>query len=275
MSATGGVSDDGTGTRRADARNRSPPRSGRWLNCRAELKLTRPRRGSRNRWRAARLCRRPSAGRRDRRPGRERPVRYRRRHLRSRSVQPYQQSSSIGAGAPRAGTHRELRRGAIRGSMLSGSGLIWEHLSCAVMRLQTWGDRASGDLITRRSRVRIPPPLLRKARKSGPFGVKGPVRKERRGANLVHFGPVCWCRPARGQLRLHEHTFLARGCRGDARSAEVLGLRASRQGRIPTVALGRYRRFRPEAIESLDRAARGRPAPPRRLSDRPGCGELS
>ena len=64
----------------------------------------------------------------------------------------------VRADRPRAaGTMRHLRRGAIRGSMLSGSGLIREHLRRAAAGL---GGPGSGDLITRRSRVRIPPPLL-------------------------------------------------------------------------------------------------------------------
>ena len=43
--------------------------------------------------------------------------------------------------------------------------------------------------------------------------------------------------------------------------AELLGVptswvyEQSRKGRIPTVTLGRYRRYRPEAIEACERAA--------------------
>jgi hypothetical protein len=43
------------------------------------------------------------------------------------------------------------------------------------------------------------------------------------------------------------------GSRGRVRAgrAEVLGLRESRRGLIPIVELGRYRRFREEAIERM------------------------
>src|ERR671918_595909 len=55
-------------------------------------------------------------------------------------------------------------------------------------------------LITRRSRVRIPPPLLRRARECGPFWLKGPVRRERRRTGVLE--PSWLYKPSRrGCLR--------------------------------------------------------------------------
>jgi hypothetical protein len=85
------------------------------------------------------------------------------------------------------------------------------------------------------------------------FVVRGPgVRKERRGSKWFQFeagvlAPSC-ARPASAL----EHTS-SDGSRGGrtARRAAVLSLRAAAPGLIPTVALGRYRRFRAEAIAAF------------------------
>ena len=74
---------------------------------------------------------------------------------------------------------------------------------------------------------------------------------------------VCWSRPRAVHHRVYEHTSSNR-CRGgvDAGRAEALGLRTVAPRPNPTVSLGRYRRFREEAIarmnEQLEHGATGR-----------------